>query len=138
MQSKSGPGVKIGDLSVSVGALSCLEAVKYSLDSAERSLRELLVSPKNAASYKAGCEALTPICRIFDIVAPFIAFSVRTYTILFSLLTTVQPEPICAAVVCSIRLIAKVGDYVAACLHVLTVNILFFSVRRSRLSRTRT
>ncbi|KAF7362429.1 WD40 repeat-like protein [Mycena venus] len=82
-QSSAG-AVEIGSLRVSVRALSSLEATKLFLLSAENSVNDLRRSSKTAARYKAGYEALNPICGILDIVGPLIAFS---------------PEPICTAVV---------------------------------------
>ncbi|KAF7325286.1 WD40 repeat-like protein [Mycena venus] len=90
-QSSAG-AVEIGSLRVSVRALSSLEATKLFLLSAENSVNDLRRSSKTAARYKAGCEALNPICGILDIVGPLIAFS---------------PEPICTAVVGVVRGAAK-------------------------------
>ncbi|KAJ7655569.1 hypothetical protein DFH06DRAFT_479832 [Mycena polygramma] len=94
-QSKSGASVDIGCLSVSVRTLTSLEVAKFSLDSAENSVNEFnsrTLSPTHVARYKAGYEALKPICGILDIVGPLVSFS---------------PEPICAAVIGIVRGAAK-------------------------------
>ncbi|KAJ7099432.1 hypothetical protein B0H15DRAFT_546756 [Mycena belliarum] len=87
----------LGMLSVRVRALSSLDAAKLSLASAQHTVHEFnkhskTLSPKQAARYSAGYDALKPICGILDIVGQFIAFS---------------PEPICAAVIGVVRGAAK-------------------------------
>ncbi|KAJ6491632.1 hypothetical protein C8R47DRAFT_1214435 [Mycena vitilis] len=99
-QSKFGASVDIGSMRISVRTLTSLEVAKFSLDSAENSVNEFnsrTLSPTHAARYKAGYEALKPICGILDIVGPFISFS---------------PEPICAAVIGIVRGAAKASEQI--------------------------
>ncbi|KAJ7503136.1 hypothetical protein B0H11DRAFT_619814 [Mycena galericulata] len=96
---ESGPGVtvKIGGLRISIRAVSSLKAAEFFVDSLKHTVREFqrkskTLSAKHAARYRAGYEALKPICGILNVVGPLLAFS---------------PEPICAAVVGIVRAAAK-------------------------------
>ncbi|KAJ7350758.1 hypothetical protein DFH08DRAFT_862300 [Mycena albidolilacea] len=92
---KQSGSAKLGTLRVAVRVLSSVDAAKISLDSAQNSLSVFLpktISAKHAARYRAGYQALAPICGILDIVGAFVTFS---------------PEPITCTVIGIVRGAAK-------------------------------
>jgi hypothetical protein len=77
---KQSGSAKLGTLRLAVRVLSSVDAAKISLDSAQNSHNVFLpktISAKHAARYRAGYQALAPICGILDIVGAFVTFSVR-------------------------------------------------------------